>query len=322
MVKAISVFHYAKRLENYDLLNARMGADEIGDVVEKKFSTAKIFKKNSGFVDFIIALFCLIYNGDKVADWFRLVRIVIISIWALESEPRIAILLSGIAHGFRSMRSLLALMILINVIFASIAITFFAENDPNNFGSMTVAMWSFFEMSTMEGWSTVMDINSKGCDSVPDSDYEVYTNETTATTSILRYGGEFYMPVCSHPEEQPYMATVIFFIIVGFILTSVTLGAISTGINERFDVLRSHQHSLTLEEAGEGSEQGQEQEESAICPGLSRGRLPRYRGPSRDLRGQGELLLLLFAPEQLLGHGQAGPPRQGQRQGRGQGRGC
>lgn len=237
IIKAISVYSFAKRLETYDMLNARMmttsaaaaghepagaGAGAGGEEVKKKYTPAKMFK-HCGAVDCVIAIFCLVYNGDRVADWFRLVRIIIISIWALENEPRIAILLSGIAHGCRSMMSLLVLMLLINVIFSAIAITTFAANDPYHFGSMSVAMWSFFEMSTMEGWSTIMAINSEGCDSVPDSDYELRTNETT-TLSIMRYGGEFYMPVCSHPEEQPYMSSAIFLaymIIVGFILTSM-----------------------------------------------------------------------------------------------------
>lgn len=271
IVKAISVYSLAKRLETYDMLNSRMfmSSDNPAgeEMVAKKYTLSKIFK-HCGFVDCFIALFCLVFNGEVVADWFRLVRIVIISIWALENEPRIAILLSGIVHGFRSMRSLLMLMLLINVIFASIAITTFGENDPYNFGSMPVAMWSFFEMSTMEGWSTILNINRKGCDSVPDSDYEMFTNETTR--SIVRYGGEFYMPVCVHPEKQPYLSTVIFLaymIIVGFILTSITIGAISTGINERFDVLRSQQLSLELEqvkqdeqEKEEGNEKDKEQE--------------------------------------------------------------
>lgn len=240
IVKALAVYSYAWRLQNYDLLNARLSCCEAERVV-LKYTWYKVFK-NSGCVDFIIAIFCLFYNGKEVADWFRLVRIVIISVWALENEPRIAVLLSGIHHGFMSMRSLLALMLLINVIFASIAITFFAENDPYNFGSMPIAMWSFFEMSTMEGWSVVMAINRLGCDSVPESDYEMLSNETTI--SIHRYGGEFFMPVCSEPKEQPFTSMIIFLaymIIVGFILTSITIGAISTGINERFDVLRSHQ---------------------------------------------------------------------------------
>ena len=264
IVKAISVYSYAKLLETYDSLNARMrssAAEHSGeDMRIKKYTPAKLFK-HGGVVDCVIAIFCLAYNGEKVADWFRLVRIIIISLWALENEPRIAILLSGIAHGCRSMTSLLLLMLLINVIFASIAITTFGPNDPYNFGSMSVAMWSFFEMSTMEGWSTIMAINRKGCDSVPDSGYEQRTN--TSTLSIIRYGGEFYMPVCSEPEAQPFLSSAIFLsymIIVGFILTSVTIGAISTGINERFDVLRSQQHLLELEqslqEEKEATEQG------------------------------------------------------------------
>ena len=248
VVKAIALYSYSKRLETYDMLNSRMGADECGQVVVKKHTNMKLFK-NSGFIDCIIAMFCLIYNGEEVADWFRLIRIVIISIWALENEPRIAILLSGIAHGFRSMSSLLVLMILVNVIFASIAITTFAENDPYHFGSLMVAMWTLFEMSTMEGWSIVLDINRLGCDSVPDSLYEMRTN--TSVLSIYRNGGEFYMPVCTRAHEQPFPATIVFLtymVIVGFILTSITIGAISTGINERFDTLRSQQDALELEE--------------------------------------------------------------------------
>jgi len=254
IVKAIAVFSYAKRLETYDILNARMGAEELGQEVIKKHTPMRIFK-NCGFVDCVIAIFCLVYNGQEVADWFRLIRIVIISIWALENEPRIAILLSGIGHGFRAMSSLLALMLLINVIFASIAIATFSENDPYNFGSLMVAMWTLFEMSTMEGWAMVLNINRLGCDSVPNSDYELRTN--TSVLSIFRNGGEFFMPVCIQPTAQPFPATIVFLtymVIVGFILTSITIGAISTGINERFDVLRSQQDALQLEEVDNASD--------------------------------------------------------------------
>ena len=188
---------------------------------------------------------------------FGLVRIIIISVWALENEPRIGILLSGIAHGFKAMISLLVLMLLVNVIFAAISITTFAENDPYNFGSMSVAMWSLVEMSTMEGWSLILDINKEGCDSVPESQYEMRTN--ASTLSIIRYGGEFYMPVCSNPQSQPFEATIIFLlyiVIVGFILTSITLGAIATGINERFDDLKGQQVLELEETSSDGEDDG------------------------------------------------------------------
>ena len=53
-----------------DVLNARMGAYDSAEIVVRKYTVMKVFK-NSGLVDFVIGVFCLAYNGQQVADWFR-----------------------------------------------------------------------------------------------------------------------------------------------------------------------------------------------------------------------------------------------------------
>ena len=82
-----------------------------------------------------------------------------------------------------------------------------------------------------------------GCD----ENFELYgSNDNNASYTGLRsfkaYGGEMFLPICTQPEQFPILASSIFitFILVcGFILVSLTLAAVTLGINERIDEIKS-----------------------------------------------------------------------------------
>mmetsp|Transcript_13936 Transcript_13936/g.20843 ORF Transcript_13936/g.20843 Transcript_13936/m.20843 type:complete len:1108 (+) Transcript_13936:199-3522(+) len=209
-----------------------------------------LFLRRSGIIDIIIASCSVIFARNRVGDWFRLVRILLISSFALEEMPHLEVLLSGISFGMRSIVSTWLLLSLVFLVFASCALTVFEDNDPFHFGSIALSMWTFFELATLDNWSRVMYINMYGCDSYP-SDYTAPDN-STATTERHRYG-KMILPVCDKPEAQPIAATVIFvtfIILCGLILINLTIAAVTAGINDRLDELRKEDLMRELSAVG------------------------------------------------------------------------
>jgi hypothetical protein len=97
-----------------------------------------------------------------------------------------------------------------------------------------------------------------GCDQYPPSDYVPYTN--TSVLSIKRYG-DMMLSVCQHPEPRPILASVIlisFILLCGFILVSLTVASVTSGINERLKELEVEGEEIHQQEAEEGQEQEQE----------------------------------------------------------------
>ena len=87
-----------------------------------------------------------------------------------------------------------------------------------------------------------MYINIYGCDAYP-SDYVVMDNVSESDTYVQRYG-TMLLPVCTHPVKRPVIASVIFvsfILLCGFILISLTIAAVTSGINDRLGQLEKEE---------------------------------------------------------------------------------
>lgn len=136
-------------------------------------------------------------------------------------------------------------MILIFLVYAATGVIFFRSNDPYHFGNLGMAMWTYFEMTTLDNWSDVLHINYHGCD-VYDSDY--YTPGTGFETVTTDYG-TFYLPVCAAPSSQPLVSSALFtfFILMcGFVMVSLTVAFVTTGINNKLRTLKTEEDQLEL----------------------------------------------------------------------------
>lgn len=97
----------------------------------------------------------------------------------------------------------------------------------------------------MQNWGDVLNINYWGCDQY-DAGY--YVNGTR--NDIIQTGfGSFYLPVCWKPQASPMSASlffVSFILICGFILVSLTVAFVTTGINTRLHELQQEEDKEEL----------------------------------------------------------------------------
>jgi hypothetical protein len=80
-------------------------------------------------------------------------------------------------------------------------------------------------------------VNQYGCDVYSVDGF--YINGTKPVH--INHLGNFFMPICTEPSSQPIVSILIFIsfvIIVGFVLMSLTIAAVTAGISERLDSLQ------------------------------------------------------------------------------------
>lgn len=156
-------------------------------------------------------------------------------------------------------------MVLIFLVYAATGVIFFKQNDPYHFGNIGMAMWSYFEITTLDvsthfvsilkhllsfmlnfqNWSEVLNINYYGCDRFDAGYYVPGTEIQTVQTGY----GKFYLPVCSGPIQQPLKASALFtfFILMcGFVMVSLTVAFVTTGINNKLRTLKEEEDELEL----------------------------------------------------------------------------
>lgn len=208
--------------------------------------TRTTYLRRSGVVDLLIAVLSLVYIYDSMTNrWLHLIRCACISLFYLEQLPQIDVLSSGISAGLTSTLYTWLLMTVTFLVYAAAGVIFFKENDPYHFGDISMAMWTYFEMSTLDNWKDVLNINYFGCEEYS-ADY--YVNGT-ADEIIKTEFGSLYLPICWKPEASPISATLLFVsfvLICAFILVSLTVAFVTTGINTRLHELQKEEDKEEL----------------------------------------------------------------------------
>jgi voltage-gated sodium channel len=183
------------------------------------------FHSNWNCFDFVILVigfadveFIMILRMARVFELFVVSRV-------LEANVRAFI------TGLKSFRVIGFLWVLVIFIYSLIGCTFFHANDPMRFRNLHTAMFTLFQVSTLDGLQQVLITNVMGCDHI-DSDY----------------GVQYQINHCVYPERQPMIACVFFvsyILVSNAVLLSVFLGIISISLEgtirrQQFDE-RQHQ---------------------------------------------------------------------------------
>ena len=224
-----------------------------------------VFRK-SGVFDVGIGALSLVYLSDTdVGKWLRLMRMTVISIILVDSIDSLDVLLSGIWNGVRSIKYSLAIMGVVTLSWGFMCERVFAANDPYHFGGLGTSMWTLVEVMTLDGWRSVVDINTCGCgDTKYETYYEIYTplldcsntngcdmgdtagvyaNMTFATSADLGIYGKYKLPYCDpdFENQRPVASGLLFnsyIVITAFILWNLNTAAVTTGISERVEQLK------------------------------------------------------------------------------------
>ena len=214
-----------------------------------KMSFAGILR-NSGFLNITISICSLVFvSYPAVGGWFRLLRVCILTMVELNQIPQIDVLMSGMILGTRSLASTWLLLSLVFLLYSTICVTLYRHSDPFHFGSVPIAMWTFFELSTFDNWNIVLNINLYGCDAFPSFYNMDFSSYSTNSTSFY-LNGKMFLPVCLHSKESPVAAPIIFttfILICGFILISLTVAAVTGGINDRLKCIEEEGLARALE---------------------------------------------------------------------------
>jgi hypothetical protein len=208
--------------------------------------TTTTYFRRSGVFDVPLSLMCLVYAKDTdVNQWLHLMRCMTLSFFFLEQMPQIDVLMSGISAGLRSTLYTWSLMILIFLVYAATGVIFFRDNDPYHFGNIGMAMWTYFEMTTLDNWSDVLQINYHGCANFDAGYYEPGVGQPTVITDY----GTFYLPVCALPNRSPLVSSglfTLFILMSGFVMVSLTVAFVTTGINNKLRTLKEEEDELEL----------------------------------------------------------------------------
>lgn len=193
----------------------------------------------SGWIEILISICSLIvvnkFDNSNAICWLNLFRLAFITKFYLAELPEVEVLLSGIMSGLRSVLSVWFLLMVCFIIYGVLTTSYFRKNDPAHFSTVGTSIFTLFRISTMDNWANINYINSYGCDSVL-SEYVVISKGDPTHRYVDVFSGRMYLFLCDDPRALPYSSSIIFtsfVVLTGFVLISLTVAAVSTGMKIR-----------------------------------------------------------------------------------------
>jgi len=169
----------------------------------------RYFRDPFNAFDFTIVALTLLPFAGQYVTVLRLLRLLRV-LRLVHALPQLQILVSALLKSIPSMAYVGLFLALLFYVYGVAGVFLFGRNDPAQFGTLGAAMLSLFIVVTLEGWSTVMYTQMRGCDPVTDA-------------------------LCKSPEAHPFAAPVFFvtFILFGtMIVLNLFIGVIMNGMQE------------------------------------------------------------------------------------------
>ncbi len=162
--------------------------------------------------DFLIVAACFLPFDNQYVTVLRLIRL-LRALRLLSTFPKLQVLVSAIFKSLPSMGYVWILMGLLFYVYAVAGVLLFGKNDPLHFGNLSSSLLSLFQVSTLEGWPEILNVQLYGCD---------------------KFGYENFKNLCSTPAAASWSpAYFISFILLGtFILVNLFVGVVLNGLEE------------------------------------------------------------------------------------------
>ena len=154
----------------------------------------------------------------------RLLRVVRL----LNSFPALQSVTSSLILAFSNVIYVMLMILIINFVFAVIAMLLFAENDPQHFGRMSSALISIWMVETFDAWENLLKINMYGC-----MEYGYYDNNPSPERDGMGYPTTKW--ACDSSRGLGWIAALYFVFVAvlgGLILPTVLIGVISIAFND------------------------------------------------------------------------------------------
>ena len=110
------------------------------------------FRDGWNVFDFAIVAFCLLPVGGPFAAVLRLVRVLRL-LRLVSALPKLQLLVGALLKSLSSMGYVSLLLGLVFYIYAITGIHLFGQHVPEHFGSLASALFSLFQMITLDNWS-------------------------------------------------------------------------------------------------------------------------------------------------------------------------
>jgi hypothetical protein len=146
----------------------------------------------------------------------------------LNSFPALQSVTSSLILAFSNVIYVMLMILIINFVFAVIAMLLFAKNDPQHFGRMSSALISIWMVETFDAWENLLKINMYGC-----MEYGYYDNNPSPERGGLGYPTTKW--ACDSSRGLGWIAALYFVFVAvlgGLILPTVLIGVISVAFEE------------------------------------------------------------------------------------------
>ena len=186
--------------------------------------------------DFLIVFASFLPTGDPgMIMMLRLLRLLRV-LKLLRAFPKLQVIVEALVKGLGSIFYIGIILFMWVYFFAIIGMIFFSVNDPWHFGTLHDSMLALFAVSTLDGWSAIMNLNLYGGCVYPEWDYTEYYDY------VCEEGNPTPMKY-DHPSESPiprahlYFAfTAIYFaiyvIIAAYLLLTLFIGVVGMSMEE------------------------------------------------------------------------------------------
>ena len=196
--------------------------------------------KNGSFntFDFVIVLASYAFlgseNGSAIGA-LRMLRLVRLLTF-IKGVEQLRVIVSGLITGLKSVSYIVMLLFLVIYIFAIMGCLFFGTNDPARFGSISQAMLSLFQVSTLASWTGIAYTTWYGCGRYLGDPYNA-----DLTPEFQTIAGTFVGYECIASTAKPVTAFFFFsmyIVLTAWVIMSLFIGVISMGMFEAFRTMR------------------------------------------------------------------------------------
>ncbi len=141
---------------------------------------------------------------------FRLLRVLRI-LRFMRFIPNITKMFSGIARAIRTSAFIFAVLIIYNVLIAVLSSYLFKKDAPEYFGNPSIALYSIFQVFTLEGWNEIPSAVIEGIES---RRAEELLGEATETASIDPATESMSQPPAAGASGKSVFTRFFFFFVV------------------------------------------------------------------------------------------------------------